>query len=243
MSRLLITVCTYNELENIRLLIPELRAVAPDADIVVIDDSSPDGTGDAVSEIAATDSQVRLLSRPVKEGLGVANLAAFRYAIENGYDKLLNMDADFSHNPQSIPSLRETAESFDVAIGSRYVKGGGATQWTFLRRLMSICINTYAKLLLGLKTKDNSGSFRCYSVAKLAEIDWDLMLAKGYAFYEEVLYRCVRVDCTFGETPIVFEDRRYGVTKINWKEAVAALWVIFRLCTQRIVGTRVRHAK
>ena len=118
MSRLLITVCTYNELENIRLLIPELRAVAPDADIVVIDDSSPDGTGDAVSEIAATDSQVRLLSRPVKEGLGVANLAAFRYAIENGYDKLLNMDADFSHNPQSIPSLRETAESFDVAIGS-----------------------------------------------------------------------------------------------------------------------------
>lgn len=243
MSRLLITVCTYNELENIRLLIPELRAAAPDADIVVIDDSSPDGTGDAVNEIAATDSQVKLLSRPVKEGLGVANLAAFKYAIDNGYDKLLNMDADFSHNPKSIPALRETAESFDVAIGSRYVDGGGAIQWTFLRRMMSVSINTYAKLLLGLKTQDNSGSFRCYSVAKLAEIDWDLMLAKGYAFYEEVLYRCVRVGCTFGETPIYFEDRRYGVTKINWKEAVAALWVIFRLGIQRVVGSRVRHAK
>lgn len=243
MSRLLITVCTYNELENIQLLIPELRAIAPDADIVVVDDSSPDGTGAAVKAFAATDSQVKLLSRPKKLGLGVANLAAFRYAIDNGYDQLLNMDADFSHNPNSIPAIRETADKFDVAIGSRYVAGGGATQWTLTRRLMSLSINTYARLLLGLKTRDNSGSFRCYSVAKLAQIDWDLMLAKGYAFYEEVLYRCRQVGCTFGETPITFEDRRYGVTKINWKEAVSALWVIFRLSLQRMVGTRVRKVE
>lgn len=241
MSRLLITVCTYNELENIQLLIPELRAVAPDADIVVVDDSSPDGTGAAVEALAAIDSHVKLLSRPEKLGLGVANLAAFRYAIDNGYDQLLNMDADFSHNPKSIPAIWKTAEEFDVAIGSRYVAGGGATEWTLVRRLMSVAINTYARLLLGLKTRDNSGSFRCYSVAKLAEIDWDLMLAKGYAFYEEVLYRCRQVGCTFGETPIIFEDRRFGVTKINWKEAVAALWVIFRLSMQRITKARVRR--
>lgn len=240
MSRTLITICTYNEVENIRQLIPELRRVAPEADIVIVDDSSPDGTGDVVREFAESDSHVRLLSRPQKQGLGVANLAAFRYAIDAGYDRLVNMDADFSHDPKSVPDLLAASDSHDVVIGSRYVDGGGVTDWTWNRRLMSFCINTYARTMLGLKTRDNSGSFRCYSVAKLAEIDWSLMLATGYAFYEEVLYRCRRVGCSFRETPITFADRRFGVTKINWKEAVLAVWVIFRLCLQRAVGRRVR---
>ena len=240
MKRLLITVCTYNELQNIRLLIPELRSVAPHADILVIDDNSPDGTGGAVAEIAAADPQVNLLHRPAKMGLGTASLAGFRYAIENDYQQLLNLDADFSHPPRYIPDQLKTAQKCDVAIGSRYVNGGGVMGWSLKRHIMSKSVNTYARLFLGLKTRDNSGSYRCYNVSKLSEIDWDRTLAQGYAFLEEVLFRCRQVGCTFGETPIVFEDRRYGVTKINWKEAAGALCVIFRLGLQRLVGTPVK---
>ena len=130
MKRLLITICTYNEQENIRLLIPELRSVAPDADVLVIDDNSPDGTGNIVREFASSDSHVSLLHRDQKEGLGAATVAGFRYAIENQYDQLLNMDADFSHSPQHIPAICELANSVDVAIGSRYVPGGGGVGWS-----------------------------------------------------------------------------------------------------------------
>lgn len=239
MKRLLISVCTYNELENIRLLIPELRSVAADADILVIDDNSPDGTSDAVAEFAERDSQVHLLKREGKLGLGTAALAAFQYAIHNNYDQLLNLDADFSHHPKYIPAIREAAKTADVAIGSRYVKGGGVVGWNLMRHFMSRSINIYARLFLGLSTRDNSGSFRCYSVPKLAVVDWDRSVARGYAFLEEVLYRCKRVGCTFAETPIVFEDRRFGETKINKWEVIAALWVMFRLGIERLLRTPV----
>ncbi|MCA9047641.1 MAG: polyprenol monophosphomannose synthase [Planctomycetaceae bacterium] len=238
--RLLITVCTFNEVDNIRLLIPELRSVAPDADVLVIDDNSPDGTGEVVREFASADSRVHLLHRPKKLGLGAATLAGFRYGIEHQYDRLINLDADFSHNPRHIPELLALSREVDVAIGSRYVPGGGVVGWNLKRHFMSQSINLYARLFLGLKTRDNSGSYRCYSVPRLAEIDWDRTLARGYAFQEEVLYRCRRIGCTFGESPIVFEDRRFGVTKISWREAVAALWIIFRLGLHRMFRGRVR---
>ena len=170
-------------------------------------------------------------------------LAGFHYAIQNNYDLLLNLDADFSHHPKHIPALLKLSETCDVAIGSRYVKGGGIVGWNTLRHLMSRAINLYTRLLLGMKTHDNSGSFRCYRVSRLAEIDWNRTLSKGYAFLEEVLYRCRRVGCTFAETPIIFEDRRYGVTKISWKECVVALWVIFRLSLQRMTRASVKHAQ
>lgn len=239
MSRLLITVCTYNELENIRLLIPQLRTVAPDADILVIDDNSPDGTSDAVAEFSASDDQVHLLKRAGKLGLGTATVEAFEYAMNGSYDQLLNLDADFSHDPKYIPAIREAAETADVVIGSRYVEGGDVVGWNLKRHFMSRSINLYARLLLGLSTRDNSGAFRCYNMHKLATIDWDRSVARGYAFQEEVLYRCKRVGCTFAETPIVFEDRRFGVTKINKWEVIAALWVIFRLGVERILGVPV----
>lgn len=236
MKRLLITLCTYNELDNIRLLIPELRLIAPHADILVIDDNSPDGTGIAVESMAASDSHVSLLKRPRKLGLGTATVAGFNYCIANGYEQLLNMDADFSHNPAHIPALLQLAEQNDVVIGSRYVEGGGVAGWGLKRKFMSTTINIYARILLGLKTRDNSGSFRCYSVARLKQVDWNRTLAKGYAFQEEVLYRCRQIGCSFAESPILFEDRRFGVTKINWVEAVAAVWVILRLGVQRLTG-------
>lgn len=242
MSRLLITVCTYNELENIRQLIPELHSAAPDADILVIDDNSPDGTSAAVREISETDAQLRLLTRSGKLGLGTAMLTGFRYGIEHGYELLINLDADFSHDPKYIPDLLASIKQCDVAIGSRYVPGGGAVQWNWHRRLISRAINLYARCLLGLRTRDNSGSYRCYRVAKLAEIDWDRVISTGYVFLEEVLYRCRRVGCTFDEVPIMFLDRRHGVTKINWKEAVGALIAILWLAGQRIRRVPVRRA-
>ena len=149
---------------------------------------------------------------------------------------MLNLDADFSHNPEYIPAILQAAADADVVIGSRYVPGGGVQGWPLHRRLMSRCINLYAKLCLGLKTKDNSGAFRCYSVPNLAEIDWNKTVARGYAFQEEVLYRCRLVGCRFVETPITFEDRRYGVTKINSKEAVSALWQILWLGCGRLTS-------
>ncbi len=240
MSRLLITVCTYNELENIRQLIPDLRAVAPHADILVIDDNSPDGTSDAVKAIRSADSQVLLLTRSGKLGLGTAMLSGFHYGIEHGYDLLINLDADFSHHPRYIPDLLTSIAFCDVAIGSRYVEGGGAVNWNWHRRLISRSINLYARCLLGLRTRDNSGSFRCYRIAKLAEIDWACVISTGYVFLEEVLYRCRSVGCKFDEVPIMFEDRRHGVTKIDWKEAVAAVFTILWLAGHRIRRVPVR---
>ncbi len=237
----LITLCTYNEAENLKGLIPELLSYVPDAAILVIDDNSPDGTGQLVREFAENDPRVRLLHRDGKFGLGTATLAGFQYAIEHQFDLLVNLDADFSHSPRYVPLLIQQMSAFDVAIASRYAPGGGVAGWTFRRKLMSQTINLWARCLLGLKTADNSGSFRCYRVSKLAEVDWQLTMARGYAFQEEVLYRCREVGCTMCEVPFIFEDRRYGVTKINLQECITAVWVIFCLGIQRMLRYRVRR--
>ena len=243
MSRLLVTLCTYNERENIPELIPAIHQFAPDADVLVIDDASPDGTGRVADELAAADARVRVLHRSGKLGLGTATLAGFRYAIEHGYDFLINLDADFSHHPRHLPALRETMHRADVGIGSRYIPGGGVVGWGWKRKVMSRAINCYARLLLRLKTRDNSGSYRCYRVAKLRELDLNRIRARGYAFQEEILYRCRRIGCRFEETPIWFEDRRYGTSKINWKEAASALWVIFRLGLENVRGVPVTRTR
>lgn len=236
---LLITLCTYNESENLPKLIPEIHAVATDAHILVIDDNSPDGTGKIADEMSAADQRIHVLHRQGKLGLGTATIAGFRYAVEHGYDQVLNMDADFSHHPRYIPELRDSTESVEVAIGSRYVSGGGVIGWNFQRHFMSRAINFYARLFLGLPNRDNSGSFRCYRVAELARLDFDRVRSRGYSFQEEILYMCGRIGCRFSESPITFEDRRFGTSKINSKESVMALWIIFRLGIDRLVRRRV----
>jgi dolichol-phosphate mannosyltransferase len=238
-SRLLVTLCTYNERENIELLVPEIHEQLPLADVLVIDDGSPDGTGELVDAMATVDSRIHVLHRSGKQGLGTAILAGFRYAIEHDYDYVLNMDADFSHHPRHLLALVDCMNRVDVGIGSRYVVGGGVEGWGFHRHFMSQGINFYARLLLRLRTSDNSGSYRCYRISKLREIDLDRVRARGYAFQEEILYRCRRVGCTFEESAIVFEDRRYGSSKIDWRESVSALWVIFRLGIENLFGVTV----
>ena len=227
--RILIALCTYNERENVEQLIPQLRAAVPEADLLFVDDNSPDGTGRYISEIAATDPHVKLLHREKKEGLGVAIRAGFSYAVEQGYDLLVNMDADFSHPTAVIPRLIEASAKADVVIASRYVAGGGVVGWPVQRKIMSWGINAYVRVLLGLKTRDNSGSFRCYRVELLRKADLSKVTCRGYTVFEELLYRLKRAGATFVEIPYTFEERRFGTTKINLKEAFRAISNLARL--------------
>jgi len=240
LARLVVTVCTYNERENIARLVPLILEALPQADILVIDDNSPDGTADAVRELGRIDSRVKLLLRTTKEGLGAATLAGFRWAIEGGYDFVLNMDADFSHHPRHLEAVFAGMQSADVAIGSRYVPGGSIVGWSLKRHVMSQCVNIYSHVLLGLRANDCSGAFRCYRIGKLCEIDFARFRSRGYAFQEEMLYRCARIGCRIAETPITFEDRIVGQSKINVREMLRAVRDLFLLGLDRLRDTPVR---
>ena len=239
---LLVSICTYNERGNLQPLIESIHEHAPDAHIVVVDDGSPDGTGELADQLAEADPRIHVLHRAGKQGLGTAILAAVAYAMEHHYDLWLNLDADFSHHPKYIPALRSAMDQADVAIGSRYVPGGGIVDWGLKRRVMSFAINTYARTLLRLPIRDTSGSYRCYRLARLRELDFTLFKARGYAVLQELLYRCRRIGCRFVEVPIVFEDRRVGQSKINYGEVRAALTVIARLSAESLTGKRVTKA-
>lgn len=227
--RVLVTLCTYNERENLQHLIPDIQKFVPHADILVIDDNSPDGTGRYVDELAAADKRIHAIHRPGKLGLGTATTAGFKFGIDRGYDLLVNLDADFSHPPRFIPDLLAKSGTADVVIGSRYVKGGGVDGAGFSRLMMSKSLNIYARAVLGLTTLDNSGSFRCYSVPLLKKVDWSNARATGYAIEEEILFRLKKAGATFTEVPIIYEERRFGHTKLHWKEAVQAGWVLMKL--------------
>lgn len=238
--RLAVTVCTFNERENIARLIPLILEALPQADVLVVDDSSPDGTANVVRMLGQDDSRVKLLLRTEKSGLGAATLAGFQWAIDQGYDFVLNMDADFSHHPRHLPAVLRSMSSADVAIGSRYVPGGEIVGWSLKRHVMSQGINVYSRVLLGLRARDCSGAFRCYRIAKLREIDFTRFRARGYAFQEEMLYRCARVGCRMIETPITFEDRIVGQSKINLREMLRAVRDLFLLGLDRLRDTPVR---
>jgi len=241
-GRTLVTICTYNERENISRLIPLILEFLPEADVLVVDDNSPDGTADIARELGSRDPRVLLLLRTKKEGLGAATLAGLRWGIDHGYAFVLNMDADFSHHPRYLPDLSRLMDRADVGIGSRYVPGGAIVGWSPKRHVMSQGINIYSRVLLGLKSHDCSGAFRCYRTSKLREIDFARFRSRGYAFQEEMLYRCAQVGCRLAETPITFEDRVVGQSKINVKEMVRALRDLFLLGLDRIRDTPVRIA-
>lgn len=235
-SRLLVTLCTYNERESLGRLIAEIHAHAAEADLLVVDDASPDGTGELADELAAADPRVRVLHRAGKLGLGTATVAAFRYAFAGGYDLVLNMDADFSHPPSAIPRLLACMDAADVAIGSRYVPGGEIRGWPLSRHVMSRGVNLLTRTMLGLSPRDTSGAFRCYRTEVLRRIDFDRIVAKGYAFEEEILYRCRKAGARFAEVPIVFEDRTVGRSKVSGREIVTALRDLGKLSVENLRG-------
>ncbi len=233
-DKTLVTVATYNEIENLPRLVEEIFQQAGEVDILVVDDNSPDGTGQWCDEKAAEDPRVHCLHREGKLGLGTATVAAMRYGIEHGYKYVLNMDADFSHHPRYLPDLLAAMEprdgpAVDIMIGSRYVPGGGVEGWPLKRHIMSRGVNLYARWLLGLKSKDCSGAYRCYRTELLAKLDFDVVRSRGYSFQEEILWHLKRLGARFGETPIIFADRQLGQSKIDSKEALSALWIIFTM--------------
>jgi dolichol-phosphate mannosyltransferase len=227
--RILVSIATYNERDNLAPLIAQIQEAIPAAEILVIDDNSPDGTGQLADQLAAEDSRIHVLHRPGKLGLGSALLTAMRRAMEADYDFLLNMDADFSHHPRYLPALLAGMKDHDVMIGSRYVPGGGTVNWPLTRRLTSRSVNLLSRLLLRIPAHDTSGAYRCYRVAKLRQTDLSHIVSRGYSFQEEVLYRCRKAHCRMGETPIVFEDRRAGSSKVNMQEMVHSLAILIWL--------------
>jgi dolichol-phosphate mannosyltransferase len=228
-ARTLVSLATYNERDNLGPLLAEIHKEAPSVELLVIDDNSPDGTGRLADELAANNPRLHVLHRPGKLGLGTAILAGMRYALEHEYDLFVNMDADFSHHPRYLPALLAGMERYDVMIGSRYVPGGGSENWPLSRQLMSRSINALVSLLMRIPARDCSGGYRCYRVAKLRQARLDRVRSRGYSFQQEVLYRCRQASCKIGETPIIFANRRAGKSKVDAREAVRSIAMIFRI--------------
>jgi dolichol-phosphate mannosyltransferase len=224
-----VALATFNERDNLTPLVREIRVVLPTAHVLVTDDNSPDGTGRVADELAGADTHVHVQHRKGKLGLGSAILAGMRYAIEQEYDYVISMDADFSHHPRHLAALVAGMGRHDVMLGSRYIPGGGTLNWPLSRRLISASVNLLTRLLMRLPARDTSGGFRCYGVAKLREMRLDDLLSTGYSFQEEMLYRCRRAGCRIGETPIIFEDRRVGASKADLREAARSLAIILRV--------------
>jgi glycosyltransferase involved in cell wall biosynthesis len=230
-----IIIPTYNERENIEPLLTQLLALPLNAHVIVVDDSSPDGTGIIADRFAEEhEGRMEVIHRGGKLGLGTAHVAGFRRALTRGADLICTMDADFSHNPRYVPDLVEKAsQGYDLVIGSRYVSGGGTSGCTLSRKLLSWGANAFARATLGLHAHDTTAGFRCYRREVLEDVDIDAIEADGYSFLIEMLYRVQRLGWQVGESPILFENRRQGVSKISRDEILKAVWTVLRLAGMR----------
>jgi dolichol-phosphate mannosyltransferase len=232
---LVVCLPTYNERENLEAMVSALGEVLPDdARILVIDDNSPDGTGGIADRLAADRDDVDVLHRERKEGLGPAYLDGFRRALKLGADLVMEMDCDFSHDPNDVPRLVAAAEDADVVLGSRYVPGGGTRNWGRVRRLISRGGSLYAQILLGLRIRDLTGGFKVYRRAVLETIDLDAIDSKGYAFQIEGTYRSLRAGFRVVEVPIVFADREVGGSKMSRSIVLEAIWKVPALRLSRL---------
>lgn len=226
---------TYNEAENIEAIVVaagDVLAAASDGayKILIVDDGSPDGTGDIADRLAGGREQVEVLHRTEKNGIGPAYLAGFRYALDHGAAYAMEMDSDFSHDPADLGRLLAAVRSgADLALGSRYVPGGGVLDWSLLRRFISEGGSTYARWVLGLHVRDLTGGFKCFKREVLEAIHFDSVRSRGYAFQVELTYRAVRAGFQVVEVPIVFKDRELGQSKMSWRIAAEAMWLVPRL--------------
>jgi dolichol-phosphate mannosyltransferase len=216
---------TYNEAGNLERIVGAVLEQLPDSGkVLVVDDNSPDGTGEIADRLATENDRIRVLHRERKEGLGPAYLAGFRVALDAAAQRIIEMDADFSHDPSYLPGLIAATENADLAIGSRYVPGGGVTDWGPLRRLISQGGSVYARLALRVPVRDLTGGFKCFRPEVLEAIDLDSIEARGYAFQVETTYRALKMGFRVVELPIVFRDRREGSSKMSKSIVAEAIW-------------------
>jgi dolichol-phosphate mannosyltransferase len=237
LAKALVIIPTYNETENIERLIGELLALeSPHVgfEVLVVDDSSADGTGEAVARLARAERRVRLLERPAKLGLGTAYVAGFHYALEHQSEFAVTMDADFSHDPKYLPTFAAAIGEADVVIGSRYIPGGGVRNWPLGRRILSAVANAGVRFVAGLKTHDCTTGYRLYRAELLRKLNLDKIKSHGYSCLMELVFVCERAGARIVESPIIFVDRRAGHSKVSHKEVYRAFATLYRLAVRRL---------
>jgi dolichol-phosphate mannosyltransferase len=237
LRKALVVVPTYNERDNIPRLVPLILQQDPRLHVLVIDDASPDGTGQAAATLAAADPRVHVLHRPGKLGLGTAYIAGFHWALERDYDAVFEMDADFSHDPGHIPQFLDALREFDLVLGSRYLHGRvTVVNWPLPRLLLSYAANLYARVVTGLPVTDATGGFKCFRRPVLETIDLDRVGSEGYAFQIEMSLRAWRKGFALGEIPIVFADRDVGESKMSKRIVWEAVWRVWALRLRDLLG-------
>lgn len=236
MSKILVIIPTYNELENIRKIIPEVLNKSDDIDILVVDDNSPDNTGKYVEEKSRVEPRIKIIKRPYKMGLGTAYIAGFKYAIDNNYDLVFEMDADYSHDPKDIPSFLEAIKEADLVLGSRYINGVRVLNWPMKRLMLSYYASVYTRIITGLPVRDTTGGFKCFRIEVLKAIDLDKVKSNGYSFQIEMTYKAFKKNFRIKEIPIVFTDRAKGQSKMSKKIVREAVFMVWKLRLRSIFG-------
>jgi len=235
-ERYLVVIPTYNERANLPQIVPAVLAQDRRLDVLVVDDNSPDGTGALADDMAAAEPRVHVLHRTAKQGLGKAYIAGFRWALARDYELIMEMDADFSHDPKFIPQLLAAADDADLVLGSRYKQGVNVINWPISRLLLSIGANQYARAVTGLPLTDSTGGFKCFHRRVLEAIDLERVKSNGYAFQIEMSYRAWRKGFRLVEVPIVFTDRVEGQSKMSKRIVREAIWMVWWLRLRRIAG-------
>ena len=227
-GRVAVVIPTYNEKDNIRLITARVRSAVAGADLLVVDDNSPDGTGQIADELAAADQHIHVLHRPGKAGLGAAYLAGFEAALARGYDTVVEMDADGSHQPEELPKLLAALARADIVLGSRWMPGGRTLNWPKSRELLSRAGNAYARIMLGTRLRDITGGYRAYRASALWKIGLEDVESVGYCFQIDLVRRAVQADLTVVEVPIIFTERAHGTSKMSKAIVREALWRVTR---------------
>lgn len=232
----LVIIPTYNELENVKLIVPDLLSRYNNIDILVVDDNSPDGTGNYIRELANSNYRIRLIVREKKMGLGTAYTEGFKYALKNNYEYIFEMDADYSHDPKEIANFLNAIKEYDLVLGSRYINGVNVVNWPMQRLLLSYFANIYTRLITGMPIMDATGGFKCFRRKVLETIDFNDVKSNGYAFQIEITYKAWRKGFKIGEIPITFVDRTMGHSKMSKKIVHEAVFMVWKLRLKSILG-------
>lgn len=227
--KILVCIPTYNEIESIEKIIQKVLSMNEGIEILIIDDNSPDKTAEKIEEMMTSNSKIHIIKRPGKMGLGTAYVEGFKYAIKNNFDLVFEMDADFSHDPEAIPSFLEAIKENDLVIGSRYSNGINVIYWPMKRLLLSYFANVYTKIITGMKIYDATGGYKCYRIEVLKNINLDKIKSNGYSFQIELTFKAWKKGFRLKEIPIVFRDRLAGTSKMNKKIVYEAVFMVWKL--------------